>query len=494
MTRWFHTLTAKGVFVIFILTAVQTTALSSYEFLLARAERLVEIEANDKSFASQLNWLSTLSAVYALLTIDSSCGGQSKYGRGALHKCASQMLFAVDVLAPLLTHIQTEKLRAQVTSLIGECKRTLNLMETNSSLTFKQIANQSNISAQLEQLAQLRLNLILENRGRYPLTRDLLPKTRVELRRIIYVLFALNVGSGTILTLLFMRGICKRLALLEDNMNRFERGEALTEGKAGFDEISRLEQHFCQMAHRVEESAKEKQELLSMVSHDLRTPLTSVQGILTLLALERLEPLGAESKQLVERAERNLGRTITLINDLLQIERLSSGAFALDTGPVAISDLQETCLECVQDLAEQRNIKIALGKTDAIVQADKERITQVLMNLLSNAIKFSPDGETIDLKTEEHSDSIEIKVIDRGRGIPDDKKELIFERFKQVSKEDGAKNKGSGLGLAIARALILKHGGKIGVLDTPGGGSTFWFSLPKGGVTATIQTQESDII
>lgn len=478
LSRWFHSLTTRGVFVIFLLTAVQTISLSSYEFLLDRAERLAQIEANDKSFASQLNWLSTLSAVFALLTIDAGCGAQSKYGQEALPKCETQMLFAVDVLAPLLTNTQTAKLRAQVNSLIEECKRTLALMQANSATSFKQISSQSHIGAQCEQLAQLRLDLILQNRARYPLTRDFLPKTRTELKQIIHGLFVLNVGSGTILTLLLMRGICTRLARLEANMDRFEKGETLVESKTGSDEIGRLERNFYQMAHRIEESTKEKQELLSMVSHDLRTPLASVQGILTMLALERLEPLGPESKQLVERAERNLGRTITLINDLLQIERLSSGAFSLDTASVAIGQLQETCFESVQDLAEQRNIKIALGKTDAVVRADKERITQVLMNLLSNAIKFSPDGQTIDLQTVVHDDSVEVRVIDRGRGIPDEKKELVFERFKQVSEEDSAQNKGSGLGLAIAKALILKHGGKIGVTDTPGGGSTFWFSLP----------------
>src|SRR5262249_51516786 len=137
-------------------------------------------------------------------------------------------------------------------------------------------------------------------------------------------------------------------------------------------------------------------------------------------------------------------------------------------------------IESVANLAEQKNITIEqyLHGSSKIL-ADKDRLCQVLINFLSNAIKYSPEQGTIKVVVESIGDElIKFSVIDKGRGIPDEKLEKIFDRFVQVEESDATDKGGSGLGLAISKAIVEQHGGTIGVGSVMGRGSEFWFKLP----------------
>lgn len=221
-----------------------------------------------------------------------------------------------------------------------------------------------------------------------------------------------------------------------------------------------------------------KQEFVSMVSHELRSPLTSVQGFLTLLAEDIYGTLNEQGKQKVHIADRNVTRLIKLINDLLDIDKLQSGKLKMVFKPVKISGVIERSIDSVRVLAEQENISIDASDSQYELVADGDRLVQVIVNLLSNAIKFSPRESTIKIAVTPQDGGIEVRVIDQGVGIPLKYHASIFERFEQVTSQDKPQKGGSGLGLTISRAIIEQHGGTIGLDSEEGKGCSFWFKLP----------------
>lgn len=221
-----------------------------------------------------------------------------------------------------------------------------------------------------------------------------------------------------------------------------------------------------------------KKEFVSTVSHELRTPLTSIRGSLTLLSVGALGSLPEQAKKVVSIAERNTIRLITLINDILDIEKLESGKLDMVFDTVQMSNVLDRSAEAVRAFAEQNGIKLEMIHTNASVYADGDRLVQVIVNLVSNAVKFSPKGQTVTVAVSEIPNWVEVKVIDRGRGIPPKYKNLLFQRFQQVEASDARKKGGTGLGLAICKGIIEAHGGTIGVESEEGKGSIFWFKIP----------------
>jgi PAS domain S-box-containing protein len=221
-----------------------------------------------------------------------------------------------------------------------------------------------------------------------------------------------------------------------------------------------------------------KKEFVSTVSHELRTPLTSIRGSLTLLNVGALGALPDQAKKVVGIAERNTIRLITLINDILDIEKLESGKLDMVFDTIPLSNVLERSDQAVRAFAEQNGIRLEMMPTPASVYADGDRLVQVLVNLISNAVKFSPKGAAVTITVEEIPNWVEVKVIDRGRGIPAKYKGLLFQRFQQVEASDSRKKGGTGLGLAICKGIIEAHSGNIGVESEEGKGSVFWFRIP----------------
>ncbi|MEP0917018.1 PAS domain S-box protein [Leptolyngbya sp. DQ-M1] len=239
-----------------------------------------------------------------------------------------------------------------------------------------------------------------------------------------------------------------------------------------------------------------KDEFISIVSHELRTPLTSISAALDLLAEGVLQNQPEDAQQMLQIAANNTDRLVRLINDILDIERIESGKIVMTKQVCDAADLINQSVQAIQEIAEQAEITLSVAPLTVRLWADPDRIIQVLTNLLSNAIKFSPPGSTIWLSAElitpealeadynqnkdqqGSSNLLLIKVIDRGRGIPSDKLESIFERFQQVDASDSRRKGGTGLGLAICRSILQQHEGQIWAESTLGMGSTFCFTLP----------------
>lgn len=229
-----------------------------------------------------------------------------------------------------------------------------------------------------------------------------------------------------------------------------------------------------------------KKEFVSTVSHELRTPLTSIRGSLTLLSVGAMGKLPDQAQKVVGIAERNTIRLIGLINDILDIEKLEAGKLDMVFDNSPMTDILERSEQSVQTFAANNGIKLEMMPSDAIVYADGDRIVQVIVNLLSNAIKFSPRDGTVTVVTENAAGFVQVRVIDRGRGIPEKFKKLLFQRFQQVEASDAKKKGGTGLGLAICKGIIEQHGGQIGVESEEGKGSTFWFRIPPARTDSTL--------
>jgi PAS domain S-box-containing protein len=220
-----------------------------------------------------------------------------------------------------------------------------------------------------------------------------------------------------------------------------------------------------------------KEEFTRMVSHDIRSPLASIQ--LTHQLMLRGD-LPAKNRERLEKAEQNAARLIKMVNDLLDFEKMNSGSMPLEISKCLSSDLIQKSVDAIHDLAKERDISIQETEIQFHFYADEGRLVQVLVNLLSNAIKFSPMSALIKIEVRENQKSIEFRISDQGRGVPKELRETIFEKYKQVIASDSKEKRGIGLGLPICKVIVEQHGGRIGVMSEENKGSTFWFTIPKG--------------
>lgn len=223
-----------------------------------------------------------------------------------------------------------------------------------------------------------------------------------------------------------------------------------------------------------------KDEFVSTVSHELRTPLTSIRGALAVLGRKAAGALDGPSEQMLHMASKNAERLTTLINDILDIEKLGSGTLAVRRDPVDVGEVLRDACEQNRPFAEAHGVSLTLDVDDEPlrVSGDHGRLLQAVTNLVSNACKFSPAATTVVIAGDRDGDTVEITVRDQGPGIPPEFRPLIFRRFAQADPAHRSGAVGTGLGLAITKAIVEAHRGEIGFLSEPGQGTRFWIRLP----------------
>jgi len=226
-----------------------------------------------------------------------------------------------------------------------------------------------------------------------------------------------------------------------------------------------------------------RRDFVAMISHDLRTPLSSIQMILSMTQEEATarQSLSGEGLEGLTIAQNSCSRLLALVNNLLDLEKLESGQFELLARQDTLYRSLREAVGSIEVLARQKKIVLKLEATQEIeAYFDEERLMQVVINLVSNALKFSPKGSaiTVGASRVQNGEFVQVSISDQGRGIPEAMRVQIFERFRQVKVEDQYQTKGAGLGLAICKGIIERHHGTIGVQSTEGKGSSFWFTLP----------------
>jgi len=249
------------------------------------------------------------------------------------------------------------------------------------------------------------------------------------------------------------------------------------------------EEELIKAKEKAEESDRLKSAFLSNMSHEIRTPMNGILGFTELLK----EPLltGEQQKEYIGIIEKSGTRMLNIINDIISISKIESGEIKISASITKINELVENLISFFSHEAEQKNIKIEflryLPADEAYIKTDKEKVTSILTNLIKNAIKFTETG-SIEVGYIQKGDYLQFFVKDSGTGVPDELKEIIFERFRQGSDSLIRNYEGAGLGLSISKGYVDVLGGKIWVESNPKGpltgklnrekGSTFYFTIP----------------
>lgn len=222
---------------------------------------------------------------------------------------------------------------------------------------------------------------------------------------------------------------------------------------------------------------QKKDEFMSIASHELKTPITSMKAALQIV--ERLTAANKDHAQIhsfIEKANKQVNKLTGLVEDLLDVTKIHSGKMQFNRSVFFIDEVLQDCLDQIKHHSQTHKVLVN-GLSDISIFADKHRIEQVIINFLSNAIKYSPGADKILINLQIEGNDIKISVTDFGIGIPADKIRFIFDRFFRV-QESSQKFSGLGLGLFISSEIVKRHGGNIGVDSIEGKGSTFWFTLP----------------
>jgi signal transduction histidine kinase len=332
------------------------------------------------------------------------------------------------------------------------------------------------------------LNKLLKKNGVEVIAR-LVSTLEYELKGIGYILLAPK-KSGVIYSrqdLKILEIIANELVIAAENILRFEE----------------IEQFNVTLQKKIDEATKElqtsndklkaldeaKDEFVSMASHQLRTPLTSVKGYISMVLEGDAGKINDTQKQMLGQALFSSQRMVYLISDLLNVSRLKTGKFVIEPKPIFLPDLVESEMSQLYEGATAKNITLQYAKPKKFttVNLDEMKIRQVVMNFTDNAIYYTPNGGKITVELKDKKDSIEFTVKDTGIGVPKAERHKLFEKFYRAENARKARPDGTGLGLFMAKKVIVAQGGSILFDSKEGKGSTFGFSFPKKVITDDTQ-------
>jgi PAS domain S-box-containing protein len=244
---------------------------------------------------------------------------------------------------------------------------------------------------------------------------------------------------------------------------------------------SQQEKTLFSVIHDISErrqSERLREDVIAMVTHDLRTPLSTISNIIQLMSDGPIGVADETQSLYLKPAAHNVQRMMQLINDLLDSERVKSQAMILEVQDVSLSKCMQNCEQSLRAIAADLGIELSFAPTELIVKADESMVERILVNLVANGIKFSPKGACVSVSATADGSFAHVVVSDNGPGIPADQLQTVFERFRRGPSRVAAKLASSGLGLFICKSLVELHRGRIWAQTEVGKGSQFHFTLP----------------
>lgn len=315
--------------------------------------------------------------------------------------------------------------------------------------------------------------------GRVQKIQEAIRKARANLTLLAVLLALAAVG----LVLILKRYILRPLELLSRATDHVAQGdfEYRIAPPARRDEISAVIEHFNDMNRRLAEAEEMKKEFVSIVTHEMKTPLTLLQGYAEVLALPVDKATEEERREALEIVGRETATLTELTNDFFDVARARARMFRVDAAPVDLSRELGTLLRPFKKLAEKNKIVFKWNVSDLPeMVVDVKRIGQAVRNLVMNAFKFTPAGGHIEVRGSSAGDNIVLEIADDGPGIPAEDLPHLFTRFYQRKQKPGQSRGGAGLGLAVVREIALAHGGNVEVESEEGKGTRFRIVLPGG--------------
>jgi signal transduction histidine kinase len=291
------------------------------------------------------------------------------------------------------------------------------------------------------------------------------------LRHILLVTILAAVVASLLVSVFLARRLSGPIGDMEQATQRIAAGDwEVGLGQYPPDEIGRLAESINHMAKRLKHLEAARAQFISEISHDLRTPLTAIKGLL----INLMDASAPGEHPSLEIAERETDRLIRLLNQLLDFSRWQGGQLELNRRPVDVSAIAYAAATLSEGRARHRHITLNIDVPPNLptISADPDRLQQVILNLLDNALKFTPSRGQVMLAVTQRKGEIEVSVQDTGRGMSDEERKRAFESYYRG--EGG----GAGLGLTIARAIVEAHGGQMGIESSLGQGTRVWFALP----------------
>lgn len=306
---------------------------------------------------------------------------------------------------------------------------------------------------------------------------------RGDLQGVLVPAVVVALAASLLAAALLARSISKPVAGLAEATHAMARGDySQRVPVAGRDELATLSSRFNTMAEEVDRAHRMQRDFVANVSHDLKTPLTSIQGFSqAILDGAVTDEKGYRQAARVINAEAE--RMSRLVNELLLLTRLENGLSALDVRPVDVALVAREQVSAMQPQAVAASVSLSVApgtntKT-AVVPADPDKLKQALGNLVDNALKYTPPGGSVEVEVSAVPDGVRVSVYDTGRGIPEAELARVMERFYRVDKSRGSAGTGSlGLGLAIAREIVAAHGGTLTIQSSEASGTTVAVMLP----------------
>jgi signal transduction histidine kinase len=300
---------------------------------------------------------------------------------------------------------------------------------------------------------------------------------REQIRTLLKVALGVSILFAILAGYLYSRNFAVRLARLQENSMRLAKAEELLPQVDGTDEIAELDKGIHHAGVLIAEAIQMRQEVTSMITHDLKTPLQSIGFFLQMLDQGMFGEVNEKGRNLLSLTDQESKRMLQLIESILQLEKLRSGAADLQSDIIDIATTLDRSVNAIEFLAISKEIEIQRQYGPANIRGDAFWLEQVFVNILSNAVKYSPKNSIVRVATKTTGGRLEVTIADNGQGISEQDQKRIFQKFHRIASTSHAAS-GTGLGLTIAKELIELQSGTIEVESKPGQGSIFTISLP----------------